>query len=377
MPSKFRLLFAVFVLFAILLSGCSPFYILRAAYEEGSILWRREPIESVLQRPDLDPETQEKLKLVLSVREYARDVLKFRVGGSYASYSYVDRSVLSYVLMATPKTDLTPYTWWYLFVGRVPYKGFFAEEAAKTEAESFHAQGYDTYIRTAPAFSTLGWFDDPLLAHLLKYDRVTLAEVIFHELFHNTLFVSGSVDFNESLANFIGNRAAILFFRDRYGDGSPEHQRAIRAWEEELEFSAFIAQVARSLGELYGRDVAEEEKLRLREEIFSRSKEEWSHRIAGRPAHRFRAYSQQQLNNAVIAHSLLYLRDFKLFESLYEAQGNDLAKSVELIEKSAQDGADPFKSVRGLMQKKEQADSVYHGQNGSEKQIKENRRLPP
>ncbi len=376
-PSSLKSLFTAFLLSAFFFTGCSPFYILRAAYEEGKILWRREPIESVLQRPDLDPETQEKLKLVLAVREYARDVLKFRVGGSYASYSYVDRKALSYVLTAAPKTDLTPYTWWFLFVGRVPYKGFFSEEAAKTEAESFHAQGYDTYIRPTPAFSTLGWFDDPLLAHLLRYDKITLAEVIFHELFHNTLFVSGSVDFNESLANFVGNRAAILFFRDRYGEGSPEHQRAIRVWEEELEFSAFIAQVARSLRELYGRDVAEEEKLKLREGIFSRSKEEWSRRIASRPNHRFRAFGQQPVNNAVIAHYLLYLRDLPLFESLYEAQGNDLAKSVELIEKSVRDGADPFKSVRGLMQKKEQADSVDQGQNGPEEQIKENRRLPP
>ena len=349
-PSSLKSLLTVCLLSAFFFTGCSPFYILRAAYEEGKILWRREPIESVLQRPDLDPETQEKLKLVLSVREYARDILKFRVGGSYASYSYVDRKALSYVLTAAPKTDLTPYTWWYLFVGRVPYKGFFSEEAAKTEAESFHAQGYDTYIRTTPAFSTLGWFDDPLLAHLLKYDKITLAEVIFHELLHNTLFVSGSVDFNESLANFVGNRAAILFFRDRYGDGSPEHQRAIRAWEEELEFSAFIAQVARSLRDLYKKELAEDEKLRLREEIFSQSKEEWSHRIAGRPAHRFRGYSQQQLNNAVIAHYLLYLRDFELFESLYEAEGKELARLVALIRESVQqNGGDPFEAARGLL----------------------------
>ncbi len=345
-----RPLTAICLLFALLLSGCSPFYILRAAYEEGKILWRREPIESVLQRPDLDPETQEKLKVVLAVREYARDVLKFRVGGSYASYSYVDRRALSYVLTAAPKTDLNPYTWWFLFVGRVPYKGFFSEEAAKTEAESFHVQGYDTYIRTAPAFSTLGWFDDPLLAHLLKYDKVTLAQLIFHELFHNTLFISGAVDFNESLANFIGNRAAILFFRDRYGEGSSEHQRALQAWEDELEFSAFIAQVARSLRELYGRDVAQEEKLKLREEIFSRSKDEWSRRIASRPNHRFRAFGQQPVNNAVIAHHLLYLRDLDLFESLYEAEGKELARLVALIRESVQqNGGDPFEAARGLL----------------------------
>jgi predicted aminopeptidase len=344
---------AAFLLSAFLLSGCSPFYILRAVFEEGKILWRREAIESILAKPDLDPETREKFKLVLAVREYARDTLKLRVGGSYASYSYVDRPVLSYVLAAAPKTDLSLYTWWFLFVGRVPYKGFFSEEAARGEAERFHAQGYDTYIRTAPAFSTLGWFDDPLLAHLLKYDKVTLAELIFHELLHNTLFVSGAVDFNESLANFVGNRAAVLFFRDRHGEGSPEHQRAIQAWEEELEFSAFMTQLAGSLKDLYGKDLAEDEKLRLREEIFSRSQREWSQRIADRQGHQYRGYSQQKVNNAVVAHYLLYLRDLDLFESLYQAKGRDLMRVVELIGESLQNSGDPFEAVRELLRKRQ------------------------
>ncbi|MCZ6626129.1 MAG: aminopeptidase [Deltaproteobacteria bacterium] len=338
---------------SLLLSGCSPIYVIRAAYEEGKILWRREPIERLLEKPDLAPETQEKLKLVLAVREYARDSLKLRVGGSYASYSYVDRPVLSYVLMAAPKTDLKPYTWWYFFIGRVPYKGFFSEEAAKAEAERFHAEGYDTYIRTAQAFSTLGWFDDPLLAHLLKYDKATLAEIIFHELFHNTLFVSGAVGFNESLANFVGNRAAILFFRDLYGEGGSEYGRVVQSWEEELEFAAFIARVAGSLKELYGKDLDQEEKLRLREEIFSRSKNEWSRRIADRPKHRYRGYIKQEGNNAVIAHYLLYLKGLKLFESLYQTAGGDLGRLVELIEESIQDSEAPFEAVQELLRKRQ------------------------
>lgn len=343
-------LLTAFLLSACLVSGCSSLYILRAAYEEGKILWRREPIEEVLQRPDLDPETREKLRLVLAVREYARDSLKLRVRGSFSSTSFVDRPVLSYVLMAAPKTDLNPHTWWFPFVGRVPYKGFFSEEAAKAEAGQFQARGYDTTIRTAPAFSTLGWFDDPLLAHLLRYDKVTLAKLIFHELLHSTLFVSGAVDFNESLANFVGNRAAVLFFRDRYGEGSPGHRTAVNAWEEELEFSAFIAEVARSLQDLYAKDLAMGEKLALREEIFSQSREKWARRIENRPMHQYRAYSKLEVNNAVVAHYLLYLRELPLFESLYEAQGKDLVPSVQLVSEAIKKrSGDPFESIRELL----------------------------
>ncbi|HWH79919.1 MAG TPA: aminopeptidase, partial [Candidatus Binatus sp.] len=281
-----------------ILSGCSPFYVLRAAYEEGKILWRREPIADYVQTAGVNLDTQEKLKLVLAVRDYARDVLKLNVGGSYSSYSYVDRPDLTYVVVAAPKTELRPYTWWFLIIGSVPYKGFFSKVEADAEAERLKADGYDTNIRTSAAFSTLGWFDDPLLSHLLRYDKEILSEIVFHELFHNTLYINGASAFNESVANFIGHRAAIDFFRARFGADSPEHQRALQSWQDEQEFGRFIAEIARSLTELYNRDISRDAKLRLREEVFARGKAEWARRSADRPQQRYRGFSQQPLNNA-------------------------------------------------------------------------------
>ena len=343
------LLLLILLLFALCLSACSPFYVLRAAYEEGKILWRREPIAQFLEKPDVNQDTQEKLKLVLAVREYARDVLKMNVGGSYASYSYVDRPDLTYILTAAPKTELKPYTWWFLIVGRVPYKGYFSKADADAAAADLQSEGYDTNIRPSAAFSTLGWFDDPLLSHLLRYDKVTLAEVVFHELFHNTLYVKGVGDFNESSANFIGHRAAIDFFRDRFGENSAEHQRAIQAWQEELEFSDFIEKLGDSLSELYGKEIALEEKLRLREEIFERGKKEWEERIAARPVHRFRGFAKQPLNNAVLIHYLLYLKNLKLFEAVYEANEKNLVKAIDAIREAVKEGGEPFDAVRGLV----------------------------
>jgi len=339
----------VLLLFLVLLSGCSPFYVIRAAYEEGKILWKREPIEELLKNPDLNAQTREKFELVLAIRVYARDELKLRVKGSYAAYSHLDRPVLSYVLTAAPQTSLEPYTWWFPFVGRVPYKGFFSQAKAESKANAFQQRGYDTTIRPVSAFSTLGWFDDPLLDHLLRLDKVTLAEVIFHELLHNTSFVAGSVNFNESLANFFGNRAGMIFFRDRYGEASPEYLQAARAWEEELGFSTFINRVADSLQELYQRDLSKEEKLRLRQSIFSRSQKEWVRLVADKTQHQYRGYSKQEVNNAVVAHYLLYLGGLDLFESLYQAQGKDLVKLVASIRQSIDGGEPPFEAVRRLV----------------------------
>jgi predicted aminopeptidase len=334
-----------------IVSGCSPIYVLRAAYEEGKILWRREPIANFIQNSEVPQDTNEKLRLVLAVREYARDVLKLNVGGSYSSYSYVDRPDLTYIVVAAPKTELRPYTWWFLIVGSVPYKGYFSKQDAEAEIERLKAEGYDTNMRTSAAFSTLGWFDDPLLSHLLKYDRVMLSEIVFHELFHNTLYLKGASAFNESVANFIGHRASIDFFRERSGEGSAEHLRATQLWDDEREFGAFIGEVAATLAELYGRDIAKDDKLRLREEIFARAKAEWTRRIADRPLQRFRGFSQQPLNNAVLMHYLVYLKDLDLFESIYESSDRNLVRTIEAIRTAVRDRGEPFEALRAWLDK--------------------------
>ena len=336
-------------LFLFFLSGCSPIYLFRIALEEGKILWRRQPIDQLLAQGDLKGETREKLELVLAVREFARDQLNFKVGGSYATYSYVDGRAPSYVLMAAPQTELRPYTWWYLFVGQVPYKGFPSHASAKDEAASFASRGYDTYVREAAAFSTLGWFDDPLLAHLLEYDKVTLAEIIFHELLHNTLFVKGAVDFNESFANYVGYHAAVLFFREKYGPSSQEYLRALEVWNQEFEFAQFLGELAGKLDDLYAKDIDLEEKLHLRQEIFTQGQTDWARRIENQPEHRHRGFSGQPLNNAVIAHYLLYLSHLDLFASLQATMGYDLKTLVAAVAKKVDSAPEPFAAVRAIL----------------------------
>ena len=236
-----------------------------------------------------------------------------------------------------------------MVVGHVPYKGFFSKSEAQAEADRLHKKGYDTTIRTSAAFSTLGWFDDPLLSHLLRFDKVALSEVVFHELFHNTLYIKGAGAFNESAANFVGHRAAIDFFRHRFGDQSLEHRRAVQLWEEELEFADFVEELIVNLSGLYRRSIATEDKLRLREEVFARSQSEWARRIAARPAHRFRGFSLQPLNNAVLMHYGVYLNNLQLFESLYELEGRNLGRTIAALEQSTKHGGEPFHALRSWL----------------------------
>lgn len=332
----------------LLLGGCSPGYYIRAAYEEGRILWGRTPIVKVLAEDEVEPEVRRKLEMVLELRDFAANELQLNVGGSYASYSRVDRPVLLHVLSAVPRTSFEPHTWWFPFVGRIPYKGFFDGAAARDEAGALAAQGYDTHIRPAGAFSTLGWFDDPLLGRLLKRDRVGLADVVLHELLHNTLFVPGSVAFNESLANFVGKRGAIEFFTRRLGSESVEAKAARRNWREEIEFSGAIMELTRCLRALYAEPVLDSEKLRRRQRVFAQSRRQWADAVTGTPQHRYASFSRARLNNAVILQSLLYVTDLARFEELYQQEGQDLPRAIAAVRTAAKHAEDPFDTLPEL-----------------------------
>ncbi len=150
--------------------------------------------------------------MVIELRRFAADRLGLNVGNAYRTVTEVDKGAIVWVVMAAPKDSLTPYTWWFPIVGAVPYRGYFDVADANAEAAEFEQDGFDTLVRPAVAFSSLGFFSDPVLSNLLKLDRVQLAGVIFHELFHRTFYLAGDAMFNESQAarmrcgSFEGNR---------------------------------------------------------------------------------------------------------------------------------------------------------------------------
>src|SRR5690606_4806050 len=142
------------------------------------------------------PDVRRKLELVLQARAFADSQLGLAVGESYTTYSWVDSDTLLMVLSAARKDRFVPYTWWFPIVGRVPYKGFFNFNEAYQEARELEAEGYDTHVRPSAAFSTLGWFNDPVLNTVLRYDDVSLVSTVVHEILHNSIFVPGKVGFN-------------------------------------------------------------------------------------------------------------------------------------------------------------------------------------
>src|SRR5437867_5548064 len=179
-------------------------YLARAGWEESRILLRRRPIAKIVSDTTVPAATRRKLKLVLDARAFASTALGLNVGNSFTTYSPLDHDTLVLVLSAAYRDRLEYFTWWFPIVGSVPYKGYFDFGEARAEERTFFNRGFDTYLRPASAFSTLGWFNDPLVSTTLRSDTLSLANTVIHELTHNTYFASGQAEFNESFANFAG-----------------------------------------------------------------------------------------------------------------------------------------------------------------------------
>ena len=189
-------------------TGC---YLSRAGWEEARILAGRKDISQLVDDRGTDEATRRKLQLVLAARAFARDSVGLDVGESFTTFSRLRRDTLVLVLSAAYRDRLEPHTWWFPIVGRVPYKGFFDFGAAQREQhEISRGEGLDTYLRPSAAFSTLGWFNDPLLSTTLRYDSLDLANTVIHEVTHNTFYAPGQAVFNESFATFVGAHGAEL-----------------------------------------------------------------------------------------------------------------------------------------------------------------------
>ena len=177
---KYRFAVPTLLLLSLSISGCSPFYVMRAAYEQSKIFCSERSIDKVLKDPSTTEEVRDKLSRVLEARTFATSNIHLTPGDSYTSYAVVDRNVLSWVVMGSRPDSFSFATWWFPIVGSVPYKGFFEQEDAEAEGKILTEQGYEIWIRGASAFSTLGWFDDPVLSTLLQRNEVEIVNTIIH-----------------------------------------------------------------------------------------------------------------------------------------------------------------------------------------------------
>ena len=322
-------------------------YLLRAGIEEARILSRRRPIAELVADPSLAPRRLEQLRLVLEARDYAAE-LGLDAKETYTTYSDVGRDTLLLVLSASERHCICPVTWRYPIVGSIPYKGFFDAEMAVAAAEEMAARDLDVHLRPAGAFSTLGWFNDPLLSTALTRDDVELTATVLHEIAHNTLWVPGAVSFNESFAQYVGYHAAARFHRDRADTVSA--RRAADRWWDELVLADYYEALVGRLDRFYESDPDSAALARGRDAIG-----DWAAlQLEGAVAAQLRtidpAWIQARpINNARLVGVRLYRTNLDWFEAWHRRHDGDVARSVAALA-DLMDGAEGDEAFERLQQ---------------------------
>ncbi len=326
-------------------TGC---YISRAAYEEARILSRRQPIDRLLrdgadgplapraasvtatETRTIDAGTLAKLRLVSEARAFAIDSLGLTAGRSFTQYSRLDRDTLVLVLSAAFRDRLEGKTWWFPVVGRFPYKGFFDFAEAAQTRDQLLRDGFDVSMGPSSAFSTLGWFNDPVVSTTIKSDSVTLVNTVFHELLHNTFFAKGRVSFNESFASFVGGRGAEAFFRAR-GD-TTLLRRAQEDWRDDLLLGGFWAQLSHQLDSAFTAIPDSAARLVARDVIYAAARRHLVDSIGPQ----LRGYppgwvERVPLNNAVLLSRRVYAAGLDGFDSVFVAHAGSVRHAVRAV----------------------------------------------
>jgi predicted aminopeptidase len=322
-------------------------YLMRAAWAEGRILANRRSIPDLIRDGATRPQIASRLRLVLAARSFAAESIGLEAKDSFTTYSQLQRDTLVLVLSGAYPDRLASYTWWFPIVGRVPYKGYFDFPAARAAARSLAGKGFDVYLRPSPAFSTLGWFNDPLLSTTLGEDTVDLANTVIHELTHNTYYASGQAVFNESFANFVGARGSAWFFRVH---GSPAAaDQADARWGDDKLMARFWAQLYRQVDSAFKAHPADSAaRVLARDTLYARARhalvDSLGPQLKTIPT---RALARIRLDNAALLAHRLYNTDLDLFDEIWVKEHGNLRTTVRrIIELAKTNPKHPFDALR-------------------------------
>ena len=327
-------------------------YLLRAGWEEARILAGRRPIAALVADPAVDAATRDKLRLVLEARAFAVDALGLAADESFTQFTQLERDTLVVLVSGVRKDRLLVRSWWFPVVGRVPYKGFFDVDDARAEARGLAERGYDVALRPASAFSTLGWFNDPLLSTTLRADSASLVNTVIHELLHNTFYAPGHTVLNESFANFVGARGAERFFRAR-GDTAAAN-RAARTWSDERVLGAFWQRAYEALDSAFALhpdddSLSRARRLAARDTVFAGLRAELLADVGPALLETDATLLRQvQFNNALIMARRIYRTDLWLFDAVLARENGDLQRTIARVGEIVADRGElePYEALR-------------------------------
>ena len=314
---------AIFLMM-ILCSCQSASYYSQAVLGQARIMLAQRPISELLGEPGTPQAIREKLSYVLALREFAREDLLLPVGDAYLGYVDLHRTHVVWNVFAAPELSLEPKTWCYPVVGCASYRGYFAPQEAEGYSAALSREGYDVFVAGALAYSTLGWFDDPVLSTFLQLDDARLSALIFHELTHRMLYVAGDTSFNESLATTVEEEGLRRWAAARQAHGLiAEYERQQRLSDR---FIALVSQRRNELSALYAGDVPVDQKRAGKAAIFDalrRDFEAEKHKVPEMAT--YDRWFASGLNNAGLATIAVYHDLVPAFKGILSRSHGDLA----------------------------------------------------
>ncbi|MFC6633667.1 aminopeptidase [Microbulbifer taiwanensis] len=313
----------------LLLGGCETAgYYTQAVTGQWRILAARQPIEQVVAAAGTEEKLQGQLRLVQSIRAYADGELQLPVGRAYGAYVKLDEDYPVWNVLAAEELSLKPKRWCYPIAGCASYRGYFRKAAARAKAQELLNEGYDIYLGPVPAYSTLGWFDDPVLSSFVNWSPDRLAGLLFHELAHRRVYISGDTQFNESFATAV-SELALPDWRRRQGlSGVPADARA-----QALAVRQLMTATRKRLQRIYEAKIPDSDKRAQKAATLARLRHCYRQLSADWPnPERYRAYIEKT-NNATLALAAEYQSQVPAFRQLYrESDGwNDFYEAVERL----------------------------------------------
>ena len=294
------------------LVGCNQIgYYQQAVSGQVRLLAARAPIAQVL--VDADSELRGRLQTAQRMLSFIQAELHLQPQKRYQTYVALDRSAVVYNLVATPKLSVEPQQWCYPIVGCAPYRGYFREAAAQKASARLQARGLTTFVGEVPAYSTLGWFDDPLLSSFIFWPDAELVALLAHEISHSKLWVNSDVAFNEAFASFVGSQAALVWLGRRDQSELVAYQQRQQAW---IELRRLLLQLRQRLQSIYAQPMSDSEKSVEQEQAYALLRSCYAARRPQLGAGRYDAYVGK-LNNAVLAALATYANFRPAFARLF------------------------------------------------------------
>ncbi len=328
------------VLCATALGGC---YELQAARGQATLLWRRQPIASLIDAPQTPAALRKQLREVAAIRQFASRDLGLPDNGSYRSYVDLGRPYAVWNVFAAPRFSLSPRLWCFPVVGCVAYRGYFALADAQAFAARLRAQGFDVAVRGAAAYSTLGFFDDPIVSTMLGWRRADLAGIVFHELTHQLLYVPGDAPFNEALATLVEEEGVIRWLQSQSRDA--ELRDYLTAQQRRAELIDLWMATRRQLQALYGGSASAAVMEERKQAAFAALRSDYQVLRAGWGGYAgFDGWMAEELNNAQFASIATYHSCLPGLRRELRAVGSDLpafyrrARELARLPKPERDG---------------------------------------